>query len=202
MSSAIVGESRFYSTTKRVFDIVVASFMLLFVLPIFLCVAFLIKLDSPGPVFFRQVRVGKSGVLFSYLKFRTMVVHALEIPTGPVFRMGNDARISRVGRFLRRTAIDELPVLTNVLRGHMSIVGPRAAFPLDVQHYSPTALRRLNLRPGITGYWQVFGRQAGLADFNKMVEMDLEYENKQSLALDLSIIWLTLRMVLKRTAAY
>src|SRR5712664_3556724 len=143
MSSAIVGESRFYSTTKRVFDIVVASFMLLFVLPIFLCVAFLIKLDSPGPVFFRQVRVGKSGVLFSYLKFRTMVVHALEIPTGPVFRMGNDARISRVGGFLRRTAIDELPVLINVLRGDMSIVGPRAAFPLDVQHYSPTAIRRL-----------------------------------------------------------
>lgn len=191
-----------YSSMKRLFDIYIATIMLLLTGPVLLVVALAIMLDSPGPVLFRQVRLGQHGRPFGYLKFRTMVVHAAATATGPIFDLRADPRISRVGRFLRRTGIDELPALLNVLRGDMSIVGPRAALSLEAEHYSEIQRRRLELKPGLTGYWQVFGREAGAADFQKMVEMDLEYADKQSLALDLKILFRAFVVSLNRNAAY
>lgn len=191
-----------YTVIKRLFDISFAIVMLVLIAPVLLVVSLAIKLDSPGPILFRQVRLGQRGKPFGLLKFRTMVIEAPETPTGPVFVLRADPRISRVGRFLRMTALDELPTLLNVLRGDMSIVGPRAALPLEADRYSEIQRRRLELKPGITGYWQVFGREAGISDFQKMVEMDLEYADKQSLMLDLKILLCTIAVVLKSNAAY
>lgn len=193
---------RGYGMMKRLFDILVASTMLVLTAPLFLVVAMAIKLDSLGPILVRQTRLGQQGRPFGYLKFRTMVTDAPETGTGPVFKLRQDPRISRIGRFLRRTAIDELPILFNVLRGDMSIVGPRAALPLEADHYSEVQRRRLELKPGITGYWQVFGREAGATDFQRMVEMDLEYAEKQSISLDFKILLRTFVVALRKNAAY
>jgi lipopolysaccharide/colanic/teichoic acid biosynthesis glycosyltransferase len=190
---------------KRLFDILVAVGILILAAPVLLLVALAIKLDSPGPILFRQTRVGQHGRSIDYIKFRTMVVDALETGTAPMSKWRNDPRISRIGRFLRATSIDELPMLLNVLKGDMSIVGPRAALPLEADHYSELQRRRLELKPGITGYWQVFGREAGAAsatDFQKMVEMDLEYADKQSISLDLKILLRAFVVASRREAAY
>ena len=187
---------------KRLFDILFAAGMLILLGPLLLVVALAIKLDSSGPILFRHVRLGRHGRPFGYLKFRTMLVHAAETATGPVFKLQADPRISRVGSFLRKTAIDELPILLNVLRGDMSIVGPRAALPLETERYSEIQRRRLDLKPGITGYWQVFGREAGATSFQRMVDMDLEYADKQSMVLDVRILLRTFAAALKRDAAY
>ena len=191
-----------YGLMKRIFDIFIASIMLVLVLPMLLLVALAIKLESPGPVLFWQERLGRHGKPFKYLKFRTMKLHSEQAATGPVFQLRSDPRISRVGRFLRMTAVDELPTLINVLLGDMSIVGPRAALPLEAARYSDTQKRRLELRPGLTGYWQVFGREAGATDLDRMVQMDIEYAEKQSLLLDLRILFRTFRIALTSKAAY
>jgi lipopolysaccharide/colanic/teichoic acid biosynthesis glycosyltransferase len=187
---------------KRLLDIFIAAIYLLVSAPLFLVVALAIKLESPGPVFFRQIRLGRYGAPFKYLKFRTMVMDAEQSPTGPIFELRADPRISRVGRFLRITSIDELPALLNVLRGDMSLVGPRAALPLEAAHYSEMQRRRLELKPGLTGYWQAYGSKADRTDFQRMIEMDLEYSDKQSLMLDLKILLRTIVIVLKSEAAY
>ena len=191
-----------YPVWKRLFDVVFANIALVLYAPVLVIVALAIKAESPGPVFSRQVRLGRHGKLFRYLKFRTMIVDASATATGPVFALRSDPRITRVGRFLRRTALDELPVLLNVLKGDMSIVGPRAALPLEVEHYSEKERRRLEIKPGLTGYWQVFGREKGLFDFGRMVEMDLEYAAKCSLMLDLRILLRSIAMAFANRAAY
>lgn len=202
MPNSILEDNSRYRACKRLTDIFGGIVMLLITMFLLPFIAMAIKLDSPGPIFYKVVRIGRQGKPFHYFKFRTMVMEAATSATGPAFKLRSDPRISRVGRFLRQTSLDELPLVLNLLRGDVSLVGPRPAFPLEVQHYSEEQGRRLKVKPGITGYWQVFGREAGANDFQKMIEMDLEYVDNRSLCLDLKIVLRTVVVVLKRRAAY
>ena len=188
---------------KRIVDIAVSFFGLIVLLPIFLLVALLIKLTSPGPIFFKQRRMGINGRIFTLFKFRSMyqdaqrklseVKHLNEME-GPVFKIKDDPRITRLGRFLRRTSIDELPQLFNVLVGQMSLVGPRPPLPSEVKQYEVWQRRRLSMRPGITCLWQVSGRSE--IDFDKWMELDLEYIDNWSLRLDFILLVRTIVVVL------
>jgi exopolysaccharide biosynthesis polyprenyl glycosylphosphotransferase len=188
---------------KRVFDVTV-SFLVLFLLsPVFLALAVAIKLDSPGPIFFKQKRVGLQGRTFGIWKFRSMFVDAearLESlraqneMSGPVFKMTNDPRITRVGRFIRKTSLDEFPQFLNVLRGEMSVVGPRPPLPAEVRQYKRWQRRRLSVKPGITCVWQISGRNN--IDFDKWMELDLEYIDQWSLWTDIQICLKTIPAVL------
>lgn len=188
------GENLIYKPEKRLFDVALSTLLLILGAPWLLFIALAIKLEGPGPIFFVQRRVGLNGKEIELLKFRTMQVNAEEFATRPVFALRDDPRITRVGAFLRRTSFDELPQLFSVLKGDMSLVGPRPALPLEVKHYSSEQAERLKIRPGWTGYWQVFGREHGISDRNKMIEMDLDYARQQSLLLDLKIIAKTFLM--------
>jgi exopolysaccharide biosynthesis polyprenyl glycosylphosphotransferase len=189
---------------KRVVDVLVSAVALLLLTPILALIAGLIRLDSPGPVIYAALRAGRKGRLFRCCKFRTMVADAdASKPTlrehnersGPFFKMANDPRITRVGRFLRRYSIDELPQLWNVLRGEMSLVGPRPHPLDDFAAYQIEHLARLDVTPGITGLWQVTAR--GDPSFEKGVELDREYIRKWSLGLDLRILLQTLSTVVR-----
>lgn len=181
--------------SKRALDVVLGSIALLVSSPLLLLVAIAIRLDSSGPVIFRQNRVGKDGVEFTVFKFRSMRVGAEEQvqallahneASGPLFKMRQDPRRTRVGRILRRTSIDELPQLWNVLRGEMSLIGPRPALPSEVAQYQPWHRRRLEVRPGLTGLWQVSGRSD--LTFDEMVLLDVYYIENWSPLLDLRIL--------------
>ncbi len=194
--------------TKRVLDIAVALVALLVVAPILAVTAIAIRVESRGPILFKQVRSGRSGRKFVMYKFRSMCADAekrqselmhLNEMDGPVFKIKHDPRITRVGGFIRKTSIDELPQLFNVLFGDMSLVGPRPPLPAEVARYEPWQRRRLSVRPGITGMWQVSGRSA--LDFAQWMELDLEYIDRWSLWLDLKILCRTLPAVLLRTGA-
>ncbi|MEO7371555.1 MAG: sugar transferase [Ilumatobacteraceae bacterium] len=190
---------------KRVFDVVFSAIALVLASPVLLVTAAAVKLTDGGPVFFRQKRVGKSGVLFSVLKFRTMAVDAEQQlaklsaaneRSGPLFKMVSDPRVTRVGRFLRESSLDELPQLINVLRGQMSLVGPRPALPAEVEHF-PEALRaREQVMPGITGLWQVEARDN--PSFEAYRRLDLFYVENWSLTLDFMIIVGTLEQISAR----
>lgn len=188
---------------KRVLDVVVAGAGLVALSPLLAVIAFLIKLTSAGPVFFRQVRCGLNGRHFLLYKFRSMGANAeadreklqhLNEMSGPVFKVTNDPRITPLGRLLRKTSLDELPQLINVLRGEMSLVGPRPPIPSEVAQYEPWQRRRLSMRPGITGYWQVSGRN-GIKDFDRWTQLDLEYIDRWSLKLDAEILLKTVPAV-------
>jgi len=194
---------------KRALDITVAAALLVLAAPLMLLIALAIKLDSPGPVIFRQRRVGKDGRLFTFYKFRGMVADAearlhevahLNEVDGPIFKSRRDPRVTRVGRVLRRTSLDELPQLWNVLRGDMSLVGPRPPLPTEVTRYEPWQRDRLLVPGGITGLWQVSGRN--LLGFEDMVRLDLEYITRWSLWLDLRILLRTILVVLTARGAY
>ena len=191
---------------KRVMDLFIALFTLILVLPVILAVSLLIKATSPGPVFFKQKRVGYNGRLFTLWKFRTMVVNADALKEelqcknemdGPVFKMKNDPRVTPVGRFLRKTSLDELPQLWNVLQGDMSLVGPRPPVPCEVEQYILGDRRRLSMKPGITGVWQVCGRNS--IPFDQWMEMDRRYIDEWSLWLDLKILAKTVPAVFRGT---
>jgi len=193
---------------KRLFDMAVASAVLLMLSPILVAVALAIKANSPGPVFFRQRRVGKNGRGFTMLKFRSMYMDAearLEAlrahneMRGPVFKMRNDPRITAVGRFLRRTSLDEFPQFLNVLSGEMSVVGPRPPIPAEVREYKTWQRRRLSMKPGITCIWQVSGRND--IDFDHWMELDLEYIDHWSLWRDFEICLRTIPAVLSARGA-
>ncbi len=193
---------------KRLLDISGALFGLLLASPVLLGAALAIKLGSRGPVFFSQVRAGRHGRKFRMLKFRSMVVDAealraklehLNEMGGPVFKIKHDPRITRVGRFLRSTSIDELPQLFNVLLGDMSLVGPRPPLPSEVTQYEAWQRRRLSVKPGLTGLWQVSGRNQ--VDFEQWMELDLQYIDNWSLWLDLKIIARTVPAVLRGSGA-
>ncbi len=195
--------SRMHLFLKRIFDVVVAGVALLLTLPIVAIAAVLIKLDSKGPVLFRQVRVGKDGESFEMIKLRSMVQDAeakrselddLNERSGPLFKMSADPRITRVGRILRKTSIDELPQFWNVLRGDMSVVGPRPALPSETEQWSPELRERLRVLPGITGMWQVSGRAE--ADFELYRRLDLFYVDNWSLTHDIQIVAKTFLVVL------
>jgi exopolysaccharide biosynthesis polyprenyl glycosylphosphotransferase len=194
---------------KRAIDVVIALCLLIIITPVLALVAFAITLDSPGPILFRQVRSGKNSEPFTFLKFRSMVVdaearrqqlEAFNEADGPIFKIRNDPRITRVGRFLRHTSLDELPQLWNVLRGDMSLVGPRPPLPSEVMKYEPWQLQRLLVKPGITGLWQVSGRSN--VGFAEMVLLDLHYIQNWSLWLDLRIMLRTVLAVLLAHGAY
>jgi exopolysaccharide biosynthesis polyprenyl glycosylphosphotransferase len=182
---------------KRAFDLVIAGAVLVLTLPVLACAAAAIKLGDRGPVFFRQERVGRGGRRFEMLKLRTMVPRASEQLSavmarnerreGPLFKVTDDPRVTRVGRFLRATSIDELPQLVNVLRGEMSLVGPRPALPTEVAAFDPELLTRLDVRPGITGLWQMHGRDN--PSFHVYRRLDLYYVENWSIALDAAILW-------------
>lgn len=195
--------SRAHLFLKRTFDVVVAGLVFLLTLPIVLIAAVAVKLDSRGPVLFRQVRVGKDGEPFEMVKLRSMVQDAeamrseldgLNESSGPLFKMRSDPRTTRVGRFLRKTSIDELPQLWNVMRGEMSVVGPRPALPEETEQWTPDLVERLRVLPGITGMWQVSGRSE--ADFEMYRRLDLYYVDNWSLTHDIKIVARTFLVVL------
>lgn len=201
--------NKIQANLKRVFDITVAVIALIFAAPIMAGFALLIKLDSPGPVFFKQTRVGKWGKTFPCYKFRSMYIDAeerkaelmaLNEADGVVFKMKNDPRVTRVGRIIRKLSIDELPQLINVIKGEMSLVGPRPPVPSEVSLYKFEHIRRLESVPGITGLQQVSGRSN--LDFKRWVELDLEYIAEQSLIKDIEILLRTIPAVLFSRGAY
>jgi exopolysaccharide biosynthesis polyprenyl glycosylphosphotransferase len=193
---------------KRAFDVVASAATLLVLAPVLAAVAVAIKLDSRGPVFFRQRRVGLNGRTFQIVKFRSMHVdaearqealRARNEMSGPVFKIADDPRVTRVGRLLRRTSLDEFPQFWNVLRGDMSVVGPRPPIPSEVRQYKRWQRRRLSVKPGITCVWQVSGRNQ--IDFDRWMELDLAYIDQWSLWRDLQICLRTIPAVLTARGA-
>jgi exopolysaccharide biosynthesis polyprenyl glycosylphosphotransferase len=182
---------------KRAFDLAVTIPLILFMTPLFVAVAVCIKLDSRGPVFFRQVRVGQGNRQFRIFKFRSMRQESSD-HDGARSTGRDDDRITRVGAFIRRTSIDELPQLLNVLRGDMSLVGPRPPIPYEVEAYALWHRKRLDMKPGMTGLWQVSGRNR--LSFDEMVRLDLFYIENWSLWLDLKIMLRTLPVLLRGEA--
>ncbi|MDR2465732.1 MAG: sugar transferase [Streptococcaceae bacterium] len=198
-----VETSIFYRFIKRSIDLVGSGMGILILLPVFAIVGFLIKLDG-GPAFFRQKRVGKDGEIFEILKFRSMCIDAEaklsdlmeqnEIE-GAMFKMKNDPRITPIGRFIRKTSIDELPQLWNIFKGDMSLVGPRPPIVHEVEEYSAKDKKRLTVKPGASGLWQVSGRNE--LSFHEMVDLDIKYIKNQSVKQDLTIILRTLHVVIE-----
>jgi lipopolysaccharide/colanic/teichoic acid biosynthesis glycosyltransferase len=184
---------------RRGIDIVVSSVALALAAPVLALAALAIRLESPGPVFYRQARSGLHGHQFDVLKLRTMVTGAEHIGAGLAINEG-DPRITRVGAFLRRTSLDELPNLLNVLRGQMSLIGPRPTLPVQVAQYTERQRGRLAVKPGITGWAQVNGRAS--LPWAQRIELDLYYIEHRSLALDLRILWRTVAMVLGGSGLY
>ena len=203
-----------YLRVKRVLDLV---FTILILIPLFIVIAIiavLIRIDSKGPIFFRQKRIGMNGVEFDLFKLRSMYVdsddsvHRESIKqymngaalngkenSGILYKLVDDPRVTRVGRFIRKYSIDELPQFINVLRGEMTLVGPRPPLPYEVEEYSPRDMIRLSGKPGLTGTWQVYGRSR--VPFKEMVEMDIEYLGEQSILQDIKLIALTLPVMLQ-----
>jgi lipopolysaccharide/colanic/teichoic acid biosynthesis glycosyltransferase len=201
-----------YPVAKRLFDVVVATLMLIVAAPIMALVALAIRLDSPGPVIFKQTRIGKNHRPFTFYKFRSMYykadagVHQQFVknlingsPSGSAYKMTGDKRITRVGAFIRKTSLDELPQLVNVLKGDMSMVGPRPPIPYEVAEYKDWHHRRLAIMPGLTGPWQVQGRS--LVSFDDMVQMDIAYAQERSFLLDVSLLVRTIPAVLSSRGA-
>ncbi|GMK46638.1 multidrug MFS transporter [Paenibacillus glycanilyticus] len=201
---------RIYLMVKRGFDLIAASLGLLLLSPLFFLVAFLIKLESPkGSVFFYQTRVGRNEQTFRMFKFRSMVANAEEMLEsllsqneieGAMFKMKEDPRITKVGKFIRKTSIDELPQLWNVIRGDMSLVGPRPALPREVHEYTSYDKLRLKVQPGCTGLWQVSGRNE--LSFKEMVDLDLKYIEERGFLLDLKLMLLTVWVMFGSKNAY
>ena len=187
-----------YDIAKIGIDFFLSFSSIIILLPILLIIALIIKLDSKGPVIFKQERVGFRGKKFHMYKFRSMVVNAEKLKdklqkdnemSGPMFKMKKDPRITRVGKFIRKTSIDELPQLFNVLKGEMSLVGPRPSLPKEVMKFEPWMLKRLEVKPGLTCYWQVSGRSS--IGFEEWMELDCKYVKDRSILLDLKLIFKT-----------
>ncbi|WP_286178894.1 sugar transferase [Bacillus sp. B4EP4a] len=199
-----------YLRMKRLMDIIGSLLGIIFLLPIFLIVAILIKIEDPkGPVFFKQVRIGKAETEFQMYKFRSMVSDAedrlkdllvLNEVSGAMFKMKNDPRITKIGKFIRRTSIDELPQLWNVLKGDMSLVGPRPPLRREVDEYSQFDKQRLLVTPGCTGLWQVNGRNS--LGFEEMVKLDIFYIGNRNLFFDIKIILKTVKCMINSDEAY
>jgi exopolysaccharide biosynthesis polyprenyl glycosylphosphotransferase len=201
---------KFY-LVKRCMDFVIAALFVFFTWPLYLVIALAIKLDSPGPVFFKQTRMGLHGKKFQVWKFRTMRTDAEKLQKelesrnettgGVIFKIKNDPRITGIGSFLRRYSLDELPQLFNVLLGEMALVGPRPLPIRDVDNFSPHHFFRHEVLPGVTGLWQVSGR-SNIVDFEQVIQLDFNYIENWSLAMDLRILMKTVLVVLKKEGAY
>lgn len=189
---------RIYEISKRAIDIIGAGSGLLLLSPVIAIVACAVKFTSKGPVFFSQKRVGKNGELFDMYKFRSMVVNAEELKeklahqnemSGPMFKMKDDPRVTKVGRFIRKTSLDELPQLWNVLKGEMSLVGPRPSLPKEVAQFENWMCKRLTVKPGLTCYWQVSGRNN--IGFEEWMRLDNKYVDERNLWIDIKLIFKT-----------
>ena len=189
---------------KRIMDIIGSATALVVLSPLFLIIAIAIKATSEGPILFAQTRVGLNGRHFTMYKFRTMVKNAEEMKEklidsnemeGPVFKLTNDPRVTKIGKFLRKTSLDELPQFYNVLKGDMSLVGPRPPLPEEVEKYLPSQRRRLSMRPGLTCIWQVSGRNK-IRNFDEWMRLDLKYIDEWSLWLDIKLIFLTIKAII------
>ncbi|BFI98599.1 MAG: sugar transferase [Priestia megaterium] len=199
-----VNDSRTYLIMKRLMDVTCSILGLIFLSFVFVVIALIIKLEDPkGPVFFSQKRIGKDGKPFHMYKFRSMVTNAEEKlqellkyneTTGAMFKMKNDPRITRVGRFIRKTSIDELPQLFNVLKGEMSLVGPRPPLKREVDEYTEYDMQRLLVTPGCTGLWQVSGRSN--IGFKEMVELDLKYIKTRNCKVDVKLVLKTVKIMI------
>ncbi|WP_440119712.1 sugar transferase [Paenibacillus sp. QZ-Y1] len=199
-----------YLFMKRMLDLLGSFIGLIILCPLFAVIGILIKIEAPkGSVFFRQVRVGQNGKEFHMYKFRSMVANAEDLldqlidqneVNGNMFKMKNDPRITRIGKFIRKTSLDELPQLWNVLKGEMSLVGPRPALPREVDQYTPYDKQRLKMIPGCTGLWQVSGRNS--VGFKEMVELDLTYARERNIVFDLKIILKTFRVLIGSKDAF
>lgn len=192
-----------YHFCKRVLDILFSGLALLALSPVFIAVAAAIRVDSRGPAIYKQQRVGKDQKLFTMYKFRTMCQYAEAMQgellgqnerDGPVFKINRDPRVTRVGKLLRKTCIDELPQLVNILRGEMSLVGPRPPLPSEVEKYKPAHLRRLEAKPGLTCYWQVCTDKPS---FEEWVALDVQYIRERSMKVDLRLILKTALLVFR-----
>ena len=190
---------RVYEIFKRIIDIIGAGLGLILLSPIIAIVACAVKFTSKGPVFFSQKRVGKNGELFEMYKFRSMVVNAEELKenleeqnemSGPMFKIKDDPRITKVGKFIRKTSIDELPQLWNILKGDMSLVGPRPSLPKEVEQFDNWMFKRLSVRPGLTCYWQVSGRNN--IDFEDWMKLDVKYVEERNIWIDIKLIFKTI----------
>ena len=190
---------KFYEICKRGIDIIGAGSGLFLLSPVIAIVACTVKFTSKGPIFFSQKRVGKNGQLFDMYKFRSMVVNAEELKeklahqnemSGPMFKMKDDPRVTKVGKFIRKTSIDELPQLWNVLKGDMSLVGPRPSLPKEVAQFESWMYKRLEVKPGLTCYWQVSGRNN--IDFEDWMKLDIRYVEERSLFVDVKLILKTI----------
>lgn len=189
---------KFYEICKRGIDIIGAGSGLLLLSPVIAIVACAVKFTSKGPIFFSQKRVGKNGQIFDMYKFRSMVVNAEELKeklahqnemSGPMFKMKDDPRVTKVGKFIRKTSLDELPQLWNVLKGDMSLVGPRPSLPKEVKQFEKWMYKRLTVKPGLTCYWQVSGRNN--IDFEDWMKLDISYVEDRSLWIDIKLIFKT-----------
>jgi exopolysaccharide biosynthesis polyprenyl glycosylphosphotransferase len=200
-----------YYLVKRSVDFVFAAVFICLLSPVYLAIALAIKLDSAGPVFFKQTRIGLHGRKFQVWKFRTMRVDAEkmqkelealnETKDGVIFKIKNDPRITGIGAFLRRYSLDELPQMFNVLLGEMALVGPRPLPMRDVDNFSPHHFFRHEVLPGVTGLWQVSGR-SNIVDFEQVIKLDFNYIENWSLAMDLRILLKTVKVVFKKEGAY
>jgi len=204
-----IGRSGLYHFSKRCFDLLMGLGILVMLLPVVPLIALMIKLDDRGPVLFRQDRVGKGGRIFKFYKFRSMRQNAdadreglesLNEQDGPVFKIKSDPRVTNVGRFLRRSSLDEIPQILNVLKGDMSIVGPRPHLAHEVEHYTAWQRQRLQVMPGITCLWQISGRSH--ISFDEWMRLDLEYIRTRSFRTDLLIFLKTVPAVIARRGAY
>ena len=190
---------KFYEIFKRGIDIIGAGSGLLLLSPVIAIVACAVKFTSKGPIFFSQKRVGKNGKIFDMYKFRSMVVNAEELKeklahqnemSGPRFKMKDDPRVTKVGKFIRKTSLDELPQLWNVLKGDMSLVGPRPSLPKEVKQFEKWMYKRLTVKPGLTCYWQVSGRNN--IDFEDWMKLDISYVDDRNLWIDIKLIFKTI----------
>ena len=203
-------KSRFmYHSIKRIFDFMAAICGVIILSPVMLVIAILIKVEDHGPVFYKQVRVGKNGKTFKMYKFRSMFVNADQMLAklkeqndveGPMFKMRDDQRVTKIGHFIRKHSLDELPQFLNVIKGDMSLVGPRPPLPSDVAEYSDYDKQRLYVTPGCTGLWQATERNE--VGFNEMVQLDIQYIQRASFMFDLWIIWKTVEIIIKPNGSY
>ena len=198
-----------YHVVKRGFDVLASGVALIILSPLFLVLTILIKKEDGGPAFYSQTRIGKNGKPFKMWKFRSMIVNADKMVEqleeqneidGAMFKIKDDPRVTKIGHVIRKYSLDELPQLWNVLKGDMSLVGPRPPLPMEVEDYTPYDKLRLTVTPGCTGLWQVTKRND--ADFDEMVELDLEYINNSSLWFDFKILLKTVGVVIHPNSAY
>ncbi|MBU3088269.1 sugar transferase [Clostridium gasigenes] len=194
----VESENKLYLFSKRTLDIIASLIGLIVLSPLIVIIGILIRIESKGPIIFSQKRIGLKGRKFKMYKFRSMVPNAEELKkklleqnemSGPMFKMKEDPRITKTGKFIRKTSIDELPQLINVLKGEMSLVGPRPSLPKEVEKFESWMLKRLEVKPGLTCYWQVSGRNN--IDFEQWMQLDLDYVNDRNFLLDIKLIFKT-----------